>query len=276
VLIGQTLAFTLGGEIIAIDAGTGKERWRKPTGGRARLYTWNLNGQPYFLTSADTRGSAEKQLVSVFRPDDGQMVWQSPAPFDFQFTGYMLPVLSGDLLFGLRFDMSDKTGSKSAVVAARLTPKGIEPVWEVNPLMERFDAYQLAERDGFLYVTGYKEVWVIETKTGKVVAKVPGAGGMATPVIFTAEDRVFIYPEGRHGGSQVIMLIAAGADTRVLSPDIATGGNMAGWNGTWTVPHPSTTAYAVGQLIHPIVDGRLFVRGADGIYCYDLRAASKP
>jgi hypothetical protein len=139
--------------------------------------------------------------------------------------------------------------------------------------MKRFDMHQMTERDGYLYVTGFQEVWVLETKTGKVIAKVPGAGGQATHILFTAEDRVFIYPEGRHGGTYVTMLTAAGPETRLLNEDIQETVQEAKWKGTWTVPHPSTTAYAVQQLIHPVVDGRLFMRGADGIYCYDLRVA---
>jgi outer membrane protein assembly factor BamB len=278
VLIGQTLGITMGGQLIAIDAETGKERWRKPTNGGTRLYAWNMNGKPHFLTSASTRDPATKvwsEVVSVFRPEDGQTVWQAPVPFDFAQTAYMLPVLSGDMLFGVRFDTAERSGAKNAVVAVRLTATGAEKAWEVSPLMERFDTYQMIERDGFLYVIGFQELWAIEVKTGKVVAKVPGAGGQATPVLFTAEDRIFIYPEGRHGGTCVTMLKADGPATRLLSDDLQAGAPVGVWKGTWVVPHPSTTAYAVHQLIHPVVDGRLFMRGADGIYCYDLRATTK-
>jgi len=41
----------------------------------------------------------------------------------------------------------------------------------------------------------------------------------------------------------------------------------------WSPPHNSTTAYAVHSLAFPVVDGRIFVRGMNGIYCYDLRKA---
>ena len=38
----------------------------------------------------------------------------------------------------------------------------------------------------------------------------------------------------------------------------------------WVNPHPPTTPlYAT--ITWPYVDGHLYVRGADGIYCYDLR-----
>jgi hypothetical protein len=39
----------------------------------------------------------------------------------------------------------------------------------------------------------------------------------------------------------------------------------------WLPPHSWTTAYANQPIVYPLVDGRLFVRGLDAIYCYDLR-----
>jgi hypothetical protein len=33
-----------------------------------------------------------------------------------------------------------------------------------------------------------------------------------------------------------------------------------------------TTAYSSQPVVYPIADGRLFVRGGDGVCCYDLRA----
>ena len=39
----------------------------------------------------------------------------------------------------------------------------------------------------------------------------------------------------------------------------------------WVPPHPTTTAYNGQPLVSPIVEGRIFMRGGDGIYCYDLR-----
>jgi outer membrane protein assembly factor BamB len=35
------------------------------------------------------------------------------------------------------------------------------------------------------------------------------------------------------------------------------------------------TAYANHPVGYPLVDGRLFVRGHDGLYCYDLRKQEK-
>ena len=40
----------------------------------------------------------------------------------------------------------------------------------------------------------------------------------------------------------------------------------------WQPPHPRATTYQVA-MSHAWADGRLFIRGADALYCYDLRKA---
>jgi hypothetical protein len=158
----------------------------------------------------------------------------------------------------------------------RVTVKGLEPVWETIGLPEeRFDRHHMAAHDGFVYLTAQKETWAFSTKDGKAVGKVAGVGGQATHAMVSVEDLLFVFAEGRHGGTPVQMLRAAGPDTQVLNADITRGYEASAWIRTWTPRNPTARAYAERQLLHPIVDGRLFMRGADGIYCYDLRVTSK-
>jgi hypothetical protein len=42
-------------------------------------------------------------------------------------------------------------------------------------------------------------------------------------------------------------------------------------DGTFSPPHHQTNSYHSKCLVFPVVEGRLFMRGFDGIYCYDLR-----
>lgn len=86
-----------------------------------------------------------------------------------------------------------------------------------------------------------------------------------------AQDRLIIAPEGRHGVQFFSMTTTDPKDFRELAPKLAT----TSYGLTWLPPHPHTTGYAVQAINYPLVDGRLFVRGRDGIYCYDLRAAGK-
>ena len=41
--------------------------------------------------------------------------------------------------------------------------------------------------------------------------------------------------------------------------------------GRWAPPHHQTSSYHCKCMVFPIVEGRLFMRGFDGIHCYDLR-----
>jgi hypothetical protein len=38
----------------------------------------------------------------------------------------------------------------------------------------------------------------------------------------------------------------------------------------WNTPHYDATGYEM-PMSHPMVAGRLYIRGADGVYCWDLR-----
>ena len=104
---------------------------------------------------------------------------------------------------------------------------------------------------------------------GRVTTKVSGTGGARTQALWLAGDRLFLCPEGRHGSCWLTMLEARGPALRLLGGEDF---QHHDWRGAWPVANPFTTAYAQQQLIHPVVAGRLFVRGGDGLYCYDLRA----
>lgn len=53
--------------------------------------------------------------------------------------------------------------------------------------------------------------------------------------------------------------------------DSAKVNHPVGGGRQWLPPHSWTTAYANQPINYPLVDGRLFVRGLDAVYCYDLR-----
>jgi len=62
-------------------------------------------------------------------------------------------------------------------------------------------------------------------------------GGSSSPIV--RDGRVFVFYQLPHGGA-------------------------------YHNPHPPTTSY-VPAMCHAYVDGRLYIRGADAVYCYDLR-----
>ena len=132
------------------------------------------------------------------------------------------------------------------------------------------DKLALAIASGHAYVAGSQETFCLKLDTVEKVgtAKV---GGARTQTMFAADGRIFIQPEGRHGGQSFLMLDGDPRSFRLL-PASASGGELkhAGAD-QWVPPHVPDTAYANHPVGYPLVDGRLFVRGHDGLYCYDLR-----
>ena len=70
------------------------------------------------------------------------------------------------------------------------------------------------------------------------------------------------------------MLGGQGEPLGRLTADTPAGGNHPLPN-QWHPPHPHDTAYANQPVVYPLVDGRLLVRGHDGLYCYDLRTQGR-
>jgi hypothetical protein len=101
------------------------------------------------------------------------------------------------------------------------------------------------------------EMQLLDLKTGKVVATAVGPAPINEGHVFTAENPVFTAPDGSHGNSSLAVYGATPETFKLL--------------GSWTPPHPHTNSYHMKCMTFPIVEGRLFMRGFDGIYCYDLR-----
>jgi hypothetical protein len=74
-----------------------------------------------------------------------------------------------------------------------------------------------------------------------------------------AHGRLSSVVDGKHGTTRIAMYTTDPNDFRPTGPDQV-----------WVPPHPNTTSYGP-CMYHPVVDGRIFIRGHDAIYCYDLR-----
>jgi len=104
---------------------------------------------------------------------------------------------------------------------------------------------------------------VVELATGKVVQEVCGGEGATVPVDWGAPT--FVAADD---------LLVAMRDNWHCKTDFYTfrlaGARVTPFGGTFALPHWPTTSYEI-PMVYPVVDGRLFIRGALGIYCYDLR-----
>ena len=71
---------------------------------------------------------------------------------------------------------------------------------------------------------------------------------------------LFSAVDGKHGTTRMARYTTDPENFHPTGPDEV-----------WVPPHPNTTSYGPCML-HPVADGRIFIRGHDAIYCYDLRA----
>jgi outer membrane protein assembly factor BamB len=115
----------------------------------------------------------------------------------------------------------------------------------------------IALANGCAYLKGGTKVFCVKWDDGEVIGTQKNQGGR-NPVLEYADGRLFIWPENHHGRQDFGML---GADPRRL-PLLTEA---------WHPPHPHTSAYAKIGIGMPVVDGHIFIRGHDAIYCYDMR-----
>lgn len=269
VLLAGALGVTLKDELVALAADTGQLRWRVKVGLEAELRAWDGAFVAIGIERPLRKGEPERTWVTCLNADDGKVRWRAQVDFE---RHYRLPILTDNLLLGYRFGAAAANnislGQTNTLLAYRLTTDGLQPAWRLVGLPAVVDSYGLAAHGGRAFLSGEKEIWAIALKDGRVTAKVAGTGGARTQVLWSAGDRLFLSPEGRHGSCWLTMLDTRGEDLRLLGAEEF---RHLDWRGAWPVANPFTTAYSQHQLIHPVVAGRLFVRGGDGLYCYDLR-----
>jgi len=260
---------SLGGQAVGLDARSGKELWKAPGG---NLLVWQKGAVRRVIVTGGIVGKPG-MIVSCLEPKTGKVAWRAETPM--WGAGDVYPILDGDRLVSCVPVKGDKPGEAdfgrdSQVVCYRLTDDGLEKAWAVPAPYPAVDKYALAIAGGHVYVDGSGETFCLKLDTGEKMGTAK-AGGARTQMMFAADGRLFIQPEGRHGGQSFYMLDAAPAGFRVLGAGGTAATNHPG-AGQWVPPHPPDTAYANQPVSYPLVDGRLFVRGHDGLYCYDLRA----
>ena len=145
-----------------------------------------------------------------------------------------------------------------------MTPEKAERMWATPCPKACPELSAPAVNDKYVVVGGYGaqivepgEMQLLDLKTGKVLATAQGPAPGNEGHIFMAQNLVFVSIDGSHGHSEL----------GVYGGTPETFKSM----GTWWQPHRMATSYHCKCLVFPVVEGRLFMRGFDGIHCYDLR-----
>ncbi|KPK41416.1 MAG: hypothetical protein AMK72_15225, partial [Planctomycetes bacterium SM23_25] len=143
----------------------------------------------------------------------------------------------------------------------RLSDEGMRKIWQDEPIRPD-ENLPVTISGGKVYFIGRDLVRVLDLATGRKIGERTDFSDIApphsNPWLGLFGNRMSFSPEGQHGRCRLAWL-------DVTAADLKTSGSF------WPPPHTSTTAYNSQPIVYPILDGRLFIRGGDGIYCYDLR-----
>ena len=191
-----------------------------------------------------------------------------------------LLAVAGDKLVGYRYkappadpktNKIDKTKITNHLNAWQISDKGIKHLWEDSNLPPD-EGPHLAIANGVVYGVGKHLVRCLDIESGKVLGEITeaefphkedqlGDVPRSNPLLLVAGDKLVLSPEGQHGKHGFILF---DSDPKKLTL-------FGSKERKWAPPHATTTAYGRQPIVNPIVDGRMFFRGGNGIYCYDLR-----
>jgi RNA polymerase sigma factor (sigma-70 family) len=250
---GIVMAGDHGGTLHACDPETGAELWKAPSDPVADPQRWTQGGKEYAIVAA-----SRPRDYRCLDPKTGKELWKLSGNFHHDnFYG-----LCGDVMALLQ--SSDGKGASMTLAAYKLTPEKAEKIWEVPstlPADTRFGTLVTEKHVMVFGRMGQNRVRLLDRTTGKEAAVADAAAHVNFGHSQVADERLFVQPDGVHGkgGIHLTMLGTAPETFKVMGTK------------SWSPPFPGTSSYAFKPQTHPIVDGRLYSRGADGIYCVDLR-----
>jgi outer membrane protein assembly factor BamB len=248
-----------GSTLTGIDPETGKDLWKLPGKGYQFQVPakWSHGGQEYlisiYVAKADPKAGNLFNAVCV-EPKTGKVLWDCE----------LLPNLNkgvsvfGDTMYGVSdgTGVYDKPNPKGACTAWKLSLEKAEKLWQ-TPTPYADDDAPPAVNGKCVLVGGPYESHLLDAATGKDLATYKGGGPANEGHTMLAENLGFLCHDGSHGGSGMTIL---GADSDSFAKGFS-----------WSQRHPQTTSYHNKHMTFPVVEGRLFMRGYDGVYCYDLR-----
>ena len=238
-----------------------------------------VEGKPYIFVVGQRH--QESMNIRLIDPDSGKTLWKEDLPLLGTYEGLFANVLAiqDDLLISYRHKLPepnpdngkiDKKKITHHVNAWKLTPSGSKHLWEDEHLPPD-EGPHLAISNNVVYAVGDSQLRCLDLKTGKVLGEIyesgfPGKNGHhqapgSNPLVLVAGNQLFLSPEGQHGVHGFALFDADPKKLTLLSNK----------EQKWKTPHATTTAYGRQPILNPIVDGRAFFRGGNGIYCYDLR-----
>jgi outer membrane protein assembly factor BamB len=251
-----------GRDLIGYDAATGKKLWRKEyvnSGVRAPL-RWRHKGKDYAIAGYDRGHWRENKGGAIcFEPKTGKELWRIQEGLGKNADSLHI---DGDVLFA---NVQTERKAPGQVGAFRLSLEGAEKIWEL-PEKHVYGAQNrpLIANDGLLLLRHNDKsgkAVIAKIDTGEIVKELqfPKARGF----LYRVGDRLILQRDVSHSKTPLYMYSFRMDNLRQMGE-------------VWPTLHTPTSGYWPITISHAIADGRMFIRGARGIFCYDLRRTPAP
>jgi len=265
--------------IHGFDAKTGRHLWHleRVTGGCVTPLRWITRGGESLIA---VNGAGE---ITCIEPRSGKILWKETS------AGYntFQPVLDKDLLLvnllgleAMKKQVAEameaarhrgqayegRQGAAGQLGCYRLSFDGAKLLWKLpKEYGYPYNKAAAVGLGGIAYVRGglgEKGLVLVDMPTGKILREDGKLQNNTEAHAFGTGDRVFFERDSQHNHLEVQMFAAEPEQWRPLGD-------------VWRPPHPHTTSYQT-PISHPVAGGRIFIRGKDAIYCYDLRKQGRP
>jgi outer membrane protein assembly factor BamB len=173
-----------GGQVMALDAATGKERWtwQGEGPGYASPIVTEFAGVRQFITMSD-------KSVIALNAANGQLLWRFAWPDEWN-ENIVTPLRAGELLI--------LSGVRKGTVALRVGKAGAQQVWH-NPELTLYMNSPVVDGAHFYGLSNKRKgtFFCAETATGKVVWQTPGREGANAALLQTRALLWFLTSDGQ-------------------------------------------------------------------------------
>ena len=254
--------------LVAWDLTSGIEVWRAKLSITAHMASGPLlafrlsDGRTAVVKTMSTTGE-----VVVLDSITGKPLWERTLNFGSKMGKdeedcHNSPIRVGDCLIGFALDVAARAKSAKDVVpghliSLRLAPTGMTEVWRTPVNINQ--SAQCTVLGDTLTLIGAGQIHRIDAVSGRIKQSVPVETSAGANAIRHG-DRLLVLLDGAHGRCEFNLFSMAGDELR---------NGDAGKK--FAPPNLADGSYHGNYISYPMVDGRLFLRGGGGLYCYDLR-----
>lgn len=256
------------GNLLCLDPATGKDVWVAKGGslGKGVLYVMRIGTDAAVLSDNDVCYDAKT----------GKELWKMPEAKDLPAGGAanVSDFAQDDIV--VRSHPADTVGKLWRWKAWRAGKDSLTQLWDVTIEKDCAHGYRMAIRGDTIYaisnVNGERPSKItncaiaVSLKDGLLKSYVPVTHLHNASSLEIFDDRMMVRIDSAHGGSNFWL---AKLDDKGV-------GELPCTKTIWPGIHATTSTYNGSYDQSPIVDGRLFIRGGDGLYCYDLRSPANP